>query len=173
MDRLSRSEMKVKAHPYREAMKETWVRLRRAHPAMMSSAKPFVKNKWDVQALKVVQDIAYEAMDTSKMSLNEGTTLLMIMGMLRLTCQRSGSMAKDSADLKGLTVWKRGGKNVLNVGDLTFDPDGLTITHRDGRIEKFTVRGQLKFNRVKHHYFEAAAGGYEVSVAAWCIRRAM
>lgn len=107
------------------------------------------------------------------MSLSEGTTLLMVMGMICLRCQRYGSMAKDSTDLKGLTVWRRGGKNVLNVGDLTLDPDGLTITHRDGRIEKCAVRGQLKFNRVKHHFFEAAAGSYEVSVAAWCIPRAV
>ena len=33
------------------------MRLRRAHPTMMLSAKPFVKDKWDVKALKVVQDI--------------------------------------------------------------------------------------------------------------------
>ena len=160
---LSRSAMKAKALPYREAMKEMWVRLRRSHPEMKTSAKPFVKDKWDVNALKVVQDLTYAAMDAGQLSLNEGLTVLMVLAMLRLTCQRSGSMAKDVADIKGLTVWKRGGKNVLNVGDLTFDPEGLTITHKDGRIEKGTVRGQLQFNRVKHHFFEAAADGYKVS----------
>jgi hypothetical protein len=43
--------MKVKAQPFAEAIKETWTRLRRAYPQAQSAAKPFVKDKWDENAV--------------------------------------------------------------------------------------------------------------------------
>ena len=60
---LSPSELKVKCAPYKEIIKETWARLKRAMPEMQSAAKPFVKHKWDERAVFLVQDVTYEAMD--------------------------------------------------------------------------------------------------------------
>ena len=56
---LGRAEMKAKAQPFAEAIKEQWTRLRRAMPEMQSSAKPFVKEKWDETAVFLVQDEQY------------------------------------------------------------------------------------------------------------------
>ena len=52
---LAWSEIKEKAAPFREIIKETWARLKRAKPEMRSGEKPFVKEKWDELAYFIVQ----------------------------------------------------------------------------------------------------------------------
>ena len=42
---LSAAELKESAKPFSENIAQMWVRLRRSHPEMKSSAKPFVKAK--------------------------------------------------------------------------------------------------------------------------------
>ena len=37
----------------------------------------------------------------------------------------------------------------------------MTITMLNGETEQGASRGEMKFNRLKHRYFEAAAGGYQ------------
>ena len=59
---LSHEETRVKSAPYRELIKETWARLKRAQPEQQSAAKPFVKAKWDERAYYIVQDKIYEDM---------------------------------------------------------------------------------------------------------------
>ena len=117
---LSRSDMKVKAQPFAEAIKETWTRLRRAYPQAQSAAKPFVKDKWDENAVFTVQDNVYRQMDAHEVTVNKGLSDLMVLALVRATCQRSGSLSKDKVDLAGKSVWGPEGMNVLNVGDITF-----------------------------------------------------
>ena len=52
---LSFAETKAKAAPFRETIKETWARLKRAHPEMQSAAQPFVKKKWGEREYFIVQ----------------------------------------------------------------------------------------------------------------------
>ena len=52
---LTARELKEKAVPFRDAIKETWARLKRAKPEMNTSAMPFVKEKWDELAYYLVQ----------------------------------------------------------------------------------------------------------------------
>ena len=72
---LSTAELQVKAKPFSEVLAETWVRLRRAHPDMKSSAKPFLKEKWSELAVFQAQDAVYEGMDNKNETLNSGMLL--------------------------------------------------------------------------------------------------
>ena len=162
---LSKSAMKQKAQPYSEAIKETWVRLRRSQPEMQSSAKPFVKEKWDDLAVMQVQDAVYAKMDAVEETLNSGLTRLMVIATVRSTCSRPGALGKDAYDLEGLTVWGPDGKNVLSTKNLTWSRKGMKITLPDGTVEETASRAQLKMERLKHKYFEAQAGGYKYDVS--------
>ena len=51
------------------------------------------------------------------------------------------------------------------VKDLLWSRSGITITFSDGSSEQGASRGEVTFNRLKHHYFEAAAGGYEYKMS--------
>lgn len=58
--------------------------------------------------------------------LNEAVQALAVMGFVRTTCSRAGSMGRDWFDRKGLTMlWMD--RNVLNVGDYTWDPEVFEI----------------------------------------------
>jgi len=103
----------------------------------------------------------YEKMDANMEVLNAGLTRLMVMALVRATCQRPGAMGKDLFDLANKTVWGPEGQNVLSVKDISWSRTGMDITMFDGTIEKGASRGEIKYNRLKHRYFEAAAGGYE------------
>jgi len=162
---LSRSDMKVKAQPFAEAIKETWTRLRRAYPQAQSAAKPFVKDKWDENAVFTVQDNVYRQMDTHEVTVNKGLSDLMVLALVRATCQRSGSLSKDNVDLAGKSVWGPEGMNVLNVGDITFSREGMRITLPDGTMEEGATRFEITINRVKRYFYEAAAGGYEYEMS--------
>ena len=133
---LSFAEAKVKASPYREALRESWARLKRAMPEQQSAAKPFVKPKWDETAYFGVQDDLYEGMDDGKLSINAGLSDLMVFAVIRATCSRSGALAKDEFDLSGaLAKWSREGDNVLNVADLLLAREGFELKWPDGTIE--------------------------------------
>lgn len=67
--------------------------------------------------------------------------------------------------MNNLTVWGPDGKNVLSVKDLQWSRTGMDINFLDGTSEKGASRGELTLNRLKHRYFEAAAGGYEYQMS--------
>ena len=158
---LSRVELKLKSAPFAAVIKDTWIRVRRAMPELKMSAKPFVKEKWEEEAVYQAQDAVYGKMDNGEEPLNSGLTRLVIMALTRATCQRPGSMGLDAFDCKDLTVWGANGANVLSIKDLTISSEGMKITLPDGTVEPDALRGEVKFNRLKHRYFEAQAGGYE------------
>ena len=155
----SAAELRTKSKPFSDKLAETWKRLRRALPEMKSSEKPFVKEKWSEEAYFHAQDTVYEFMDAGAEPVNAALTRLMVMAMARSTCQRSGSMAKDSVDMHNESVWGQDGLNVLSVKDLQWSRSGMSITFMDGSTEQGASRGEITFNRIKHHYFEAAALG--------------
>ena len=109
------------------------------------------------------QDMIYSKMDDGVETVNVGLTQLAVVALVRATCQRPGSMGLDNVDLAGKTVWGPGKKNVLSVKNVTISRTGMTIELSDGSVEEGAERMQLKYNRIKHRYYEAAAGGYEVS----------
>ena len=105
----------------------------------------------------------FEAMDSQEVPGSVGLTRLAVMAITKATCSRPGSLGKDSFDLQELmSKWSRMGENVLSVGDLTWSREGLTITYEDGSREANTNRAELSMSRIKKHYYQAAAGGYEV-----------
>lgn len=53
--KLSERDARAKAVPFRDIIKETWQRLKRAKPELQLGAKPFVKGKWDERAYFIVQ----------------------------------------------------------------------------------------------------------------------
>jgi|TARA_B110000046_G_scaffold86654_1_gene94772 hypothetical protein len=81
------------------------------------------KEKWDDLSYFMVQDscIARLKKETS-MALMQ----LALMGFVRATCSRAGSMGKDWFDRAGLTLLYIG-RNVLNVKDFTWDKDNFII----------------------------------------------
>ena len=162
---LSAAELKDKARPYSQLLAETWVRLRRALPEMKTSAKPFVKEKCPEEAVFQAQDAVYEKMDAAEESLNSGLTRLAVMALVRATCQRPGAMGMDLFDLNGTTIWGPEGQNVLSVKDVQWSRTGMKITLLNGTSEESASRGEITFNRLKHRYFEAAAGGYEYQMS--------
>ena len=62
----------------------------------------------------------YEKIDGEAETVNSGLTRLMVMGLVRSTCQRPGAMGKDQLDLQNETVWGPDGLHVLSVKDLTW-----------------------------------------------------
>ena len=60
----------------------------------------------------------YRQMDAHEVTVNKGLSDLMVLALVRATCQRSGSLSKDKVDLAGKSVWGSEGMNVLNVGDI-------------------------------------------------------
>ena len=158
---LSTAELREKAKPFSQQLAETWIRLRRAYPEKQSSRQPFKKSKWSENAVYQAQDAVYEKIDGEAETVNSGLTRLMVMGLVRSTCQRPGAMGKDQLDLQNETVWGPDGLHVLSVKDLTWSRTGMKITMLNGATEEGASRGELKFNRLKHRYFDAAAGGYE------------
>ena len=133
---LSHEEAKMKAAPFRVALRESWARLKRAKPEQQSAAQPFVKPKWDETAYFGVQDDVFEGMDDGVLSINEGLSDLMVFAVIRATCSRSGAVAKDEFDVSGaIAKWSRKGENVLNVADLILGREGLEILWPDGTVE--------------------------------------
>ena len=64
-----------------------------------------------------------------------------------------------------MQVWGPDGRNVLSVKDLQWSRTGMNITFLNGATETGASRGEIKFHRLKHRYFEAAADGYEYEMS--------
>jgi hypothetical protein len=106
-------------------------------------------------------------MDDGGISLNQGTTDLAVLALIRATCSRPGALGKDQYDVSGaIAKWARqGGENVLNVESLMISREGFTIELPDGTVEEGAQRGELSMSRIKHLYEEAEAGGYEYEMS--------
>ena len=88
-------------------------------------------------------------------------TRMVVMGFVRATCSRGGSVCKDWFDRAGKMVyWLT--RNVLSVADFVWAKEGMELELPDGSIELDPLRGEVKLNRVKHHYHEA---GYEYNMS--------
>ena len=88
-------------------------------------------------------------------------TRMVVMGFVRATCSRGGSVCKDWFDHAGKTVyWLT--RNVLSVDDFSWSREGMEIELPDGSTVIDPLRGEVKLNRVKHHYHEA---GYEYNMS--------
>ena len=59
---------------------------------MLSSAKPYVKEKWTEEAVYQAQDAVYAKMDAQLETLHSGSLRLGVMALVRATCQRPGAM---------------------------------------------------------------------------------
>ena len=99
--------------------------------------------------------------EKSKMHLVLFVTRMVVMGFVRATCSRGGSVCKDWFDRAGKMVyWLT--RNVLSVADFVWAKEGMELELPDGSIELDPLRGEVKLNRVKHHYHEA---GYEYNMS--------
>ena len=99
--------------------------------------------------------------EKDKMHLVLFVTRMVVMGFVRATCSRGGSVCKDWFDRAGKMVyWLT--RNVLSVADFVWAKEGMELELPDGSIELDPLRGEVKLNRVKHHYHEA---GYEYNMS--------
>ena len=88
------------------------------------------KKKWDDAVYFMAQDLCMEEV----MRPNRAAHRLAIMGFVRTTCVRAGSMAKDWFDRAGHAArWI--GVNVLSVEHYEWDREGFRIVLPDGSVE--------------------------------------
>ena len=100
--------------------------------------------------------------EKGKMHLVLFVTRMVVMGFVRATCSRGGSVCKDWFDRAGKMVYWLS-RNVLSVGDFVWAKEGMELELPDGSTEVDPLRGEVKLNRVKHHYHEA---GYAQGVTS-------
>jgi hypothetical protein len=97
-------------------------------------------------------------------------TRMAVMGFVRATCSRGGSVCKDWFDRAGKMVyWLT--RNVLSVSDFVWAKEGMELELPDGSTEVDPLRGEVKLNRVKVHYHEAGYE-YDMSVTADAVQAA-
>ena len=182
---LNAYELHKKAEPYKFAVCEHWKRLKRSDPDLLNTLKPFVKAKWDDTAYfqaqvrcsashrprgvhclthggaLVWQEHNMSLFEAGEMHMVVFVTRMTVMGFVRATCSRGGSVCKDWFDRAGKMVyWLK--RNVLSVSDFLWGKEGMELELPDGSTETDPLRGEVKLNRVKHHYHEA---GYEYSMS--------
>ena len=89
------------------------------------------KKKWDDGVYFMAQDLC---MEDAVLRPNRAVHRLAIMGFVRTTCVRAGSIAKDWYDRAGLAArWV--GVNVLSVEHYEWDREGFRIVLPDGSVE--------------------------------------
>ena len=108
--------------------------------------------------------------EKEKMHLVLFVTRMVVMGFVRATCSRGGSVCKDWFDRAGKMVyWLT--RNVLSVDDFMWAKEGMELELPDGSTEIDQLRGEVKLNRVKHHYHEAGYK-YDMSITADAVQAA-
>ena len=84
--------------------------------------------------------------EKSKMHLVLFVTRMVVMGFVRATCSRGGSVCKDWFDRAGKMVyWLT--RNVLSVDDFMWAKEGMELEMPDGSTEIDQLRGEVKLNR--------------------------
>ena len=106
---LRRAQVREKAEPYKSGLLEYWQKVQQSRDDATVEGASLAKEKWDDAMYYIAQD---RWMTSAQ--LNLAVTTLSVMGFVRVTCSRSGAMARDWFDRKGLTpFWV--GRNVLSV----------------------------------------------------------
>jgi hypothetical protein len=111
---LSLAEAREKSKPFSRELRAHWqsLKVQEAEPAR--DGKKLVKKKWDDQLYFMAQDVCM----ADVVRVNRAVFRLAVMGFVRVTCSRSGSMARDWFDRAGLAArWV--GRNILSVSDFT------------------------------------------------------
>lgn len=123
---LSDVELAAKAVPYREAIGKRWGRIKASRTDAAALGSSLAKPKWEDGMYFLAQD-HWMMLASEHGRFNEACMALAVMGFVRATCSRAGSMGRDWFDRRGLTsLWV--GRNVLNVGDYTWDKDHFVLT---------------------------------------------
>ena len=158
---LDETVLQAKAVPFGAAAGARLKRLMKQEkePEKHGTGKLFRKKRWTDRFYYLVQDHHMALLDR-----NEAVTRNAIIGYMRITGSRNGSMAKSKYDLREETQWAA--INVLNVKDLRFGAEGLDIVDVEEvpSGEKRVVqqpRGEVKYNRVKRRYYEYDYGKEE------------
>jgi len=113
----------TRAAPFKEAIKDYWSKLKESRNEMDDLGRSLRKEKWDDLTYFLVQDACLRRLD------KETSVVLMelaLMGFVRATCARAGSMGKDWFDRTGLTLLSVG-RNVLSIKDFSWDKDHFVI----------------------------------------------
>ena len=92
---LSEHELKEKCDPFKFEVREHWKRLKRSRESMDSTLKPFVKTKWCDTAYFQAQDHVMALFELGKMHLVNFVSRMSVMGFVKSTCSRGGSVCKD------------------------------------------------------------------------------
>ena len=120
---LEKAERKAKAEPYKDAIKEHFKLLKTSRTDVEGMGRSLQKEKWDDQTYFLGQDYWMGRIETEP---NKAVFSLAIMGFVRVTCSRGGSMGRDWFDRAGLTLlWV--GRNILSVKDFTWATDHFMI----------------------------------------------
>ena len=86
--------------------------------------------------------------EKSKMHLVLFVTRMVVMGFVRATCSRGGSVCKDWFDRAGKMVyWLT--RNVLSVDDFMWAKEGMELELPDGSTEIDQLRGEVKLTLEK------------------------
>merc|ERR1719197_683189 len=91
---LTLSEASAKNMEYRHALKDHWKALKVQRQDAKGEGGSLVKKKWDDGLYFMAQDVCIQ--DTLRP--NRAVHRLAIMGFVRTTCVRAGSMARDWFD---------------------------------------------------------------------------
>ena len=86
---LEKHELQAKAVPFKCAILEYWQRLRNSRSEMEELGRSLRKEKWDDLSYFRVQDACVDRLETRTAL---ALTQLVLMGFVRATCSRSGSM---------------------------------------------------------------------------------
>jgi hypothetical protein len=93
--------------------------------------RSMAKKKWCDGVYFMAQD---RCMEDAALRPNRATHRLAIMGFVRTTCVRAGSIARDWFDRAGLAArWV--GVNVMSVEHYEWDREGFRIVLPDGSVE--------------------------------------
>jgi hypothetical protein len=127
--------------------------------SVLTCAHPFVR-----------QELNMSLFEKAEMHQVLFVTRMAVMGFVRATCSRGGSVCKDWFDRAGKMVyWLT--RNVLSVSDFVWAKEGMELELPDGSTEMDPLRGEVKLKRVKHHYHEAGYE-YDMSVTADAVQAA-
>jgi len=173
---LEKNELQARAAPFKDAIKDYWSRLKESRDEVEDLGRSLRKEKWDDLTYFLVQDACMGRLEQEpSVALME----LALMGFVRSTCARAGSMGKDWFDRAGLTLLFVG-RNVLSVKDFTWAKEHFVIdvpnvaipdelqTDAEAELSEAqlarlaealeeALRAEVDFHRIKKHYIYECA----------------
>jgi len=97
---LEATELRAKAEPFKVALKAHWEALKTSR-VEEDCGRSLKKEKWDDLSYFLAQDRCFAELESRP---NRAVFRLAVMGFVRATCSRAGSMGKDWYDRKGLML---------------------------------------------------------------------